>query len=504
MDKPSITRPNSPEPHNDNQRRLLELVKQKLEYEAKIKELEVQIGLESDTTSSDSIDESQTDPVSTVPQSPDSTGDKKANPGYLSELSSIPKLVDGSTNTITSTSTNNDPLTSIKSEPFLSLTPLQLGRAGNTVIAKTATSKKTEVQELLEGIKQLSPPRLHSVKPTRMTQDQLMAENQRRYRLPIKDPVLQKSEETGQPLTTFDLPRHTLAPSVKFGPVPAREMPTVDQMLREMGLISQSTPQSGPPPLYLVECRIINEETLKSLIKRRARHLLEKMHSDEGEKSYVDRGTQTYVTTVAKPFVAGCVNCRSRDHHVKKCTLPFRPGFCHICGADGFDTDDCIYPHGVEHELALNRCVGCGNDLSLYCPECPDCNIRYKGIVDWLRLNYTTLPTWAIPPDHQYMVDEKKALLTRQLKMKFSDPRSKPNQIRKFLIRENALETNVRAENPEALKIVDKLTSSKRHQATQALLAPYVEEQLEKILKEKPEMPDGAECRVLVPTLFKK
>lgn len=57
------------------------------------------------------------------------------------------------------------------------------------------------------------------------------------------------------------------------------------------------------------------------------------------------------------------------------------------------NTDDCIYPYGIEYERTLGRCSGYSTDLKVHCPECPDCDIGYGDIVDWLRLNYATWPT---------------------------------------------------------------------------------------------------------------
>ena len=98
----------------------------------------------------------------------------------------------------------------------------------------------------------------------------------------------------------------------------------------------------------MADCRIVSQIMLKDLIMKRARILV-----TNKESTKVDRGTQTFVTYVGKQHVTGCVNCKSREHHFKNCSLPYRPGFCRICGADGFDTNDCVYPHGIEEKLII-------------------------------------------------------------------------------------------------------------------------------------------------------
>ncbi|XP_071568752.1 uncharacterized protein [Temnothorax nylanderi] len=281
-------------------------------------------------------------------------------------------------------------------------------------------------------------------------------------------------------------------------PLPLAKMPSFDKVRKELGVPELPDATGGKTPLYFADCRIISEGMLKDLIIKRAKLLVERMQSTK-----VDRGTQTFVTSVGKKHVAGCVNCRSKEHHFKDCRLPYRPGFCQVCGADGFDTDDCVYPHGIEHELALNRCPGCATDLSLYCPECPDCNIRYGDIVDWLRLNYATWPTALIPKDHQYLVNEGTETLKRRVKAKFDDPTDYPNRVRAFLIRENALFSAPVVAN-SAAPSAKELSVEKNLLAIQAVCAPRNRKALDEIMRERPEMRDGEEVHVLVPTKYKK
>ena len=183
--------------------------------------------------------------------------------------------------------------------------------------------------------------------------------------------------------------------------------------------------------------------------------------------------------------------------------MPYRPGFCQICGADGFDTTDCIYPHGIEHEYALGRCAGCSRDLSLYCPECPDCNIRYADIIDWLRLNYATFPTALVPKDHQYLINEGEEALKRKVKAKFDNPTDYPNRVRAYLIRQNALAAAPVVANPAA-KSATALSEEKRKFALRKLFSPHVNKTLDEIMQERTELSNGEEIHVIIPTKLKK
>lgn len=367
------------------------------------------------------------------------------------------------------------------------------GEVVETSDAKTA-HRSTEADQLREELRSRKPPKLELTLPVRVTQADLRKENSIRNRLPPRNLMFQVSEATGKILSMVDDPKSEVAPSVMVKPLPLTQFPSFNVVMKQMGFSDATT----GAPLYLADCRVFSERAFKDLVLQRAQHLVVKM-----EAKMVDRGTQTYVSQVRKQYAAGCVNCRSGEHYFRACSLPYRQGFCHVCGADGFDEEDCIFPHGIEHEYALERCAGCARDLSLYCPECPDCNIRSEGISDWLRLNYVTWPTWAIPKDHQYLVGEGEEVLKRKVKAKFDSPQDYPNRIRQFLIRENALAAVKQPANPKAPNAT-KLAEEKRQRAIQALYTPLVRRTLDKIMKERPEIRDEDEVEVVIPTRFKK
>ncbi|XP_071580564.1 uncharacterized protein [Temnothorax nylanderi] len=365
-------------------------------------------------------------------------------------------------------------------------------------VGEVTPTASPEALRLLKEIRALPPPRLKLTKPTRASAAEVYAENVKRNRIPSRDHPLQMSPKWKRELKTTDDPKALVAPSVAVMPLPLTKMPFFDEVLRELGVPESPNTASGKTPLYFTDCRIISEGMLKDIIIKRAKLLVERMQATK-----VDRGTQTFVTAVGKKYVAGCVNCRSKEHHYKDCKLPYRPGFCQVCGADGIDTNDCIYPHGIEHELALNRCPGCATDLSLYCPECPDCNVRYGDIVDWLRLNYATWPTALVPKDHQYLINEGTETLKRRVKAKFDDPTDYPNRVRAFLIRENALSSAPVVANPTAPSARE-LSVEKNLLAIQAVCSPRNMKTLDEIMRERPEMRDGEEIHVIIPTKYKK
>ncbi|XP_071575279.1 uncharacterized protein [Temnothorax nylanderi] len=363
---------------------------------------------------------------------------------------------------------------------------------------KATSATSLEALRLIEEIRTLPPPRLKLTKPTKISAAEVHAENAKRNRIPNRDHPLQMSSTWKRTSRTTDDPKALVAPSVTIAPLPLTKMPSFDEVLKELGVPELLGAASEKTPLYFTDCRIISEGMLKDLVIKRAKLLVERIQSTK-----VDRGTQTFVTSVGKKYVAGCVNCRSREHHFKNCNLPYRPGFCRICGADGFDTDDCIYPHGIEHELALHRCPGCTTDLSLYCPECPDCNVRYGDIVDWLRLNYATWPTALVPKDHRHLINEGAEVLKRKVKAKFDDPTDHPNRVRAFLIRENALLSAPFVAN-RTEPTARELSVERNLLAIQAICSPRNEKSLDEIMRERPEMRDGEEIRVVVPTKYKK
>ncbi|KAK0072508.1 hypothetical protein PV326_014396 [Microctonus aethiopoides] len=372
--------------------------------------------------------------------------------------------------------------------------PLKSSVKGEASKKAQESPKSIEAIKLIEEIRSRSPPRIKLGKTTRVTMAQVHAENVKRCRASNEQREPEKLKGTNRARLTTDDPNAKLAPSTVIRPAPY-EAPTFREFLKEMGL-DEKVKEEPTKPLYLVECRLLSEEALKDLIIKRARMLVARKDSQT-----VTRGTQTYVSHSGKPRIQGCVNCRSCTHHARDCKLPYRPGFCQICFADGYDTKDCVYPHGVEHEAALGLCVGCGRDLSLYCPECPDCNIRYKDIVDWLRLNYATWPTWAIPADHRYLVNEGSEILKRRVKAKFDDPKDTPNRVREFLIRENALSIAPRVASRD-VQSMEQLSEEKRQLALQALMHPLTNKTLDEVMKERPELDDGEEVKILLPTKY--
>lgn len=374
--------------------------------------------------------------------------------------------------------------------------PLRSSITESSNVRKHESSPSYEAIELIKEIKGRSPPRIklgHTT--TRVTPNQLHAENLKRNRIPKDHKEVEKLKGSNRPLLTTDDHRAQLAPSTAVRPAAYRP-PTFKEFLGELGL-EKSVRERPEKPLYFVECRMLSDEALKDLICKRAAMLVARKDSQT-----VTRGTQTYVSQAGKARVQGCVNCRSYTHHARDCKLPYRPGFCQICFADGFDTKDCVYPHGIEHEAALGLCVGCGTDLSLYCPECPDCNIRYKDIVDWLRLNYATWPSWAIPADHKYLVNEGVEVLKRRVKAKFDDPNDTPNRVREFLIRENALSIAPDVANRN-VPTMEQLSEEKRQLAMRALVHPLTKKTLDEIIRERPELDDGEEIKIVIPTKYK-
>ncbi|KAK0159869.1 hypothetical protein PV327_010935 [Microctonus hyperodae] len=361
----------------------------------------------------------------------------------------------------------------------------------------TKKASSMEIMDLINEIRNRPPPKIElGTTTTLVTAAQIHAENIKRNRIPKGKKEQRKLEGANRPLLTTDDPDAELAPSVTVGPAPFK-LPSFREFMRELGL-EKEIPDETAKKLYLVECRLLPEQALKEMLTKRAELWVS---CKNGETR--DVGTQTYVTHAGKPRVLGCVNCRSGTHHARDCQLPYRPGFCQICFADGYDTQDCVYPHGIEHEAALGVCAGCGRDLSLYCPECPDCNERYEGIVDWLRMNYATWPTWAVPADHRYLINEGVEVLKRKVKAKFTNPNDTPNRLRKFLIRENALSVApaIAGRNIPTIKM---LNEEKRQLALRALVQPQMKESLDEIIRKRPELDDGAEVKVILPTKYKQ
>uniref|UniRef100_A0A6V7LZG0 Uncharacterized protein n=1 Tax=Bracon brevicornis TaxID=1563983 RepID=A0A6V7LZG0_9HYME len=96
---------------------------------------------------------------------------------------------------------------------------------------------------------------------------------------------------------------------------------------------------------------VITGQQLRALIAKRAQIVVAQKCAGK-----VDRSCQTYVTRTGKQRRQGCANCFSRDgHEFTECEQPYRRGFRHTCGAEGVDEEDCVYPHGIAHEMTLNQ-----------------------------------------------------------------------------------------------------------------------------------------------------
>ncbi|XP_063982113.1 uncharacterized protein LOC135165093 [Diachasmimorpha longicaudata] len=375
----------------------------------------------------------------------------------------------------------------------LKLTPLQQGAIPKaSKISEDSLSPEAWV--LLHEISGREPPK-DSAKWKIYSKREIDNENAMRRRTPGAFLPKLKSPSTARAIRSTDDPQVLLAPSVTVYPAPVPKSTSFSEFLEEHNITSITATENGRPQ-YLLD-----DDQLKQLIIGRAQTLVARMDAKK-----IDRGTQTYVSQSGKQHTVGCLNCGA-EHHYTKCQLPLRPGFCHVCGAKGYDAEDCPYPHGVEHEYALGRCWGCSKEQSLYDPNCPDCNIRWEGMVDWMRLNYATWPAWLIPPEHRVMVGEEskeiESMLKRKIKYKFNNPHDAPNKLRRFLIRENALVGAPTLANPKLPKPID-LSEEKRRLAVQALQAPVALHHLDEIMKERPELKDGEGYTVLIPAKYKK
>lgn len=373
----------------------------------------------------------------------------------------------------------------------LKLTPIQQGQIQEQTSGSPENPILTEVQKLLEAIENIPTPKKGGWYIETTTE--IEKENKLRQRTPGANLVKQKSPALAREVRSTDNAEAQLAPSVTVSPTSMPPLPSFTQFLLKNDLQVLSNQPQEQKVMFLID-----EEELKRLVTERAKMLVA---GKDARK--VDRGTQTYVTQVGKLHSSGCINCGSKLHHFTKCNLPLRPGFCNQCGAQGFDAEDCPYPHGVEHERALDRCAGCSRDLSLYCPECPDCNIRWAGCVDFFRLNYAIMPAWMIPEDHQIMVGEAESAIKRRFKIKFDNPTDAANKIRHFLIRENALLSAPRIANPE-IPTASQLSRDKRERALAALEAPVTHKHLDEIARDFPELRDDQGYTVLVTKPLKK
>ncbi|KAK0174294.1 hypothetical protein PV327_010997 [Microctonus hyperodae] len=373
--------------------------------------------------------------------------------------------------------------------------PLKSSRGASSSTKVQENSPSSEAMKLIKELRNRTPPGIKLGPTIRVTPAQIHAENLKRNRIPNKPKEVEKLKRTDHPRLTTDDPNAKLAPSTAVPPSEYKPRPFI-QDLQELGLESEIY-QKSQRPLYYWEGLMLSEHAMKDLIYKRSEMLL--ACKDSKLRTI---GTQTYVSQAGKLRVMGCVNCRSRTHHARDFQLPYRPGFCRICFADGFDTEDSIYPHGIEHEAALGLCEGCGGEKSLYCPECPDCNVRYKDIVGWLRLNYVTWPTWAFPVDHGYLVNEGTETLKRCVKAKFNYLNDAANRAREFLIRENAL-TFAPVVQSREVPTIRQLTEEKLQLALNALVHLLTKKTMDEIMKERPELDDGTEIKTLEPTKSK-
>lgn len=149
----------------------------------------------------------------------------------------------------------------------------------------------------------------------------------------------------------------------------------------------------------------------------------------EGTK--FDRRSQTFVSCVGKQHYSVCVNYNSRKNHFRDCKFLYRPGFCRVCGP-----------------------------TSLFCPECPDCNIRNQGILDWLRLNYAIWPAQDIPS-------------------------------------ENALQADTTLVNTDAGSDIQ-LSEENRKLAVEDMYSQLVENSPDELMRQRPQLEDGQEIQVII------
>lgn len=85
----------------------------------------------------------------------------------------------------------------------------------------------------------------------------------------------------------------------------------------------------------------------------------------------------------------------------------------------------------------------------------------------------------------------------------FSKRKDCANRIRNFLIRENALGAVRKLANPAA-KTAIKLSEEKRSLALRALQKPFANKTLDEIMKERPELSDGEEIKIIIPSKYKQ
>ncbi|KAK2577717.1 hypothetical protein KPH14_012842 [Odynerus spinipes] len=108
-----------------------------------------------------------------------------------------------------------------------------------------------------------------------------------------------------------------------------------------------------------------------------------------------------------------------------------------------------------------------------------------------------------VPRDHLALVGFDEGYLKRKFRVKFDDPRDRANRVRQFLIRENALEAEENIDNPAA-KYAKEVSREKRLQALKALQSPAAGRALDEVLRERPELNEGQEVKIVIPSIYKK
>ena len=108
-----------------------------------------------------------------------------------------------------------------------------------------------------------------------------------------------------------------------------------------------------------------------------------------------------------------------------------------------------------------------------------------------------------VPIDHRYMISGGKQELKRKFEAKFDDPDDYPTRLRRFLVRENALQAKDIKANPEAESAIQ-LSETKMRLAVKALCLPLIDKSFDEIMREEPKLDDGQGTKVTMRTKYKK
>lgn len=108
-----------------------------------------------------------------------------------------------------------------------------------------------------------------------------------------------------------------------------------------------------------------------------------------------------------------------------------------------------------------------------------------------------------IPADHRYLVNGGENVLNKRTKVKFNNPNDRPNEIRAFHIRENALKAAV-PRNPTVKQMLGALSEENRRLAVKAIQTPVVNKTLDQIFEERPELASGETIKIVTATIYKK